>query len=69
MYKPYFLFLGREKAGNGWMGGDALPGKKEVDKTKLYKHINDRPPEKLMVPASRRLLIYGVLLIGSVWPV
>lgn len=51
------------------MGGDALPGKKEVDKTKLYKHINDRPPDKLMVPASRRLLIYGVLLVGSVWPV
>lgn len=29
IYKPYFPLLGRGKGGNGWMGGDALPGKKE----------------------------------------
>lgn len=51
------------------MGGDAFPGKKEVDKIKPYKHINDRPLDKLVVLASRRVLIYGVLLVGYIWSV
>lgn len=57
IYNPYSLLLRGKggKAGIGWMGGDALPGKKDVDKIKPYKHIHDRPPDKLMALAGRRV--------------